>query len=459
MNRKEHDLIGEMEVNAESYYGIQTLRALENFKYTGREISRYKYFIRALAEVKKAAILANTECGEIDKKVCEFVVKACDEVIAGKLHEHFVVDPIQGGAGTSTNMNANEVITNRALELMGEKKGDYSKIHPNDHLNHAQSTNDAYPTAIKIGAIYYFRDLKAALERLIGSLEKKSQEFKGALKMGRTHLQDAVPMTVGQEFMAFANILRDELPLIETAIAQLAVTNMGGTAIGTGLNTAKGYKEAVEKRLCEITKEKLSIHEDRISATSDTSSFVYASSILKKIALKLIKISNDLRLSASGPTAGIKELDLPERQPGSSIMPGKVNPVIPESVGQVCFQVIGNDLALSLGCENAQYQLNVFEPVMAYNLFESLMMLESAVGTLKELCIEGIMVRKERCANYVKNSVGIVTALNPVIGYEKVSAVAKEAYRSGRSVYEIVLEKQFLTKSELDELLKPENMV
>ncbi|MDR0786592.1 MAG: aspartate ammonia-lyase [Gemmatimonadota bacterium] len=456
--REEYDLLGTRSIPNELYYGVQTLRATENFKITGIPVSRYPHMVNALAAVKEATALANHEMGLMDVTVKGAIVAAAQEIRKGALHEQFVVDMLQGGAGTSTNMNANEVIANRALELLGRNRGQYDVVHPNNHVNLSQSTNDVYPTAIKLATYFAIADLISALQALIGSFRKKGVEFADMIKMGRTQLQDAVPMTLGQEFNTFANTLETEITRLEEARGLLREVNMGATAIGTGINTVPGYAESVRKHLADVTGLAITTSPDLIEATQDTSGFVTVSSVLKRLAVKLSKICNDLRLLSSGPRTGLSEINLPPMQPGSSIMPGKVNPVIPEVVNMVCFQVIGNDIAVTMSSEAGQLQLNVFEPVIAYNLFQSIDMLVRGADTLREKCVDGITANESRIRDMVYNSIGLVTALSPFIGYARCTQVAKEALESGRGVYEIVKEKGWLGEKELEEILSPEGM-
>ena len=457
--RSEHDLLGDREVPHEYYYGIQTLRALENFNISGVTLNFYPLMIEALAMVKKAAALANNELGLLSNPITDAVVQACDEIINGKFHSHFVVDMIQGGAGTSTNMNANEVIANRALEILGYEKGDYEHCHPNNHVNLSQSTNDAYPTAVKIALVNSNKKLIEVLKELISSFRHKAKEFSHIIKMGRTQLQDAVPMTLGQEFEAYAVMLNEEVQRLEQNAKLFLEVNMGATAIGTGINSHPDYSEKVIIHLNDVTGLSIMLAENLVEATQDTGSFIMYSSAVKRLAVKLSKISNDLRLLSSGPRTGIHEINLPPMQPGSSIMPGKVNPVIPEVVNQIAFKVIGNDLTVTIAAEGGQLELNVFEPVIVQSLFESIEMLKNGMMTLKEKCIDGITANEDRCRELVENSIGLVTALNPVIGYENSTRLAKEALETNRGVYELVLEKKLLSKTELDDLLKPENML
>ncbi|HEX8695496.1 MAG TPA: aspartate ammonia-lyase [Longimicrobium sp.] len=456
--RTEHDLLGERVLSVDLYYGVQTLRATENFPITGIPISQYPLLVNALAAVKEAAALANAELGLLQDEIAAAIVRACREIRDGKLHEHFVVDVIQGGAGTSTNMNANEVIANRALELLGHRRGDYRFCHPNDHVNLSQSTNDVYPTALKLAAHWALDELVQALGDLAAAFRARGAEFAGVLKMGRTQLQDAVPMTLGQEFTAFAVTIGEDIDRLREAAALIREINMGATAIGTGINTDPRYASLVCARLREVTGLDLSTAPDLVEATSDTGAFVQLSGVLKRVAVKLSKICNDLRLLSSGPRAGLGEINLPPMQPGSSIMPGKVNPVIPEVVNMVCFQVVGNDLTITMAAEAGQLQLNVFEPVIGFNLFQSVGMLARAAVVLRERCVVGITANQGRLREMVYHSIGLVTALVPFIGYERSAAVATEALATGRGVYELVCEKGWLSREALDEILTPEAM-
>ncbi len=457
--RQEHDLLGYRDVPYESYYGIQTLRAIENFNISGVPLNFYPFIIEGLAIVKMAAAKANYELGLLPESMTDAIVQACQEIISGKFHYHFVVDMIQGGAGTSTNMNANEVIANRALEIMGHEKGDYKYCHPNNHINLSQSTNDAYPTAVKIALIKSNETLLEVLKQLIEEIRKKAVEFKDVIKMGRTQLQDAVPMTLGQSFEAYAATLEEEIQRLTHNAKLFLEVNMGGTAIGTGINADPQYSEKVIKHLREITAMDITLASNLIEATQDTGAFIMFSSAVKRLAIKLSKISNDLRLLSSGPRTGINEINLPPMQPGSTIMPGKVNPVIPEVVNQIAFKVIGNDLTIAMASEAGQLELNVMEPVIVQSLFESIVMLKNGMMTLNRRCITGITANKEHCRKMVENSIGIVTALNPFIGYEASTELAKDALEQNRSVYELVLEKNLLSKEKLDEILSPENMI
>jgi len=457
--RNEHDLLGDREVPHEYYYGVQTLRALENFNISGVTLNFYPVIIEALAMVKKAAALTNNELGLLSKPITDAIVQACDEIINGKYHSHFVVDMIQGGAGTSTNMNANEVIANRALEILGYEKGAYKYCHPNNHVNLSQSTNDAYPTSVKIALINSNKKLTQVLQELVQSFRNKATEFSQIIKMGRTQLQDAVPMTLGQEFEAYAVMLNEEVQRLEQNVKLFLEVNMGATAIGTGINSHPDYSEKVISHLSKVTGLKTVLAGNLVEATQDTGAFIMYSSAVKRLAVKLSKICNDLRLLSSGPRTGINEINLPPMQPGSSIMPGKVNPVIPEVVNQIAFKVIGNDLVVTIAAEGGQLELNVFEPVIVQSLFESIEMLKNGMMTLKEKCIDGITANEDRCRELVEKSIGIVTALNPALGYESCTKLAKEALETNRGVYELVLEKKLLSKTELDDLLKPENMI
>jgi aspartate ammonia-lyase len=454
--RTEHDLLGERQVETSAYYGIHTLRALENFPITGVSIRTYPGLLHALACVKQACALANFELGLLDETRVNAIVRACEEIRAGGLHEHFVVDVIQGGAGTSTNMNANEVIANRALELLGFERGDYKELHPLEHVNLSQSTNDVYPTAVKVALRFEIDRLVAAMDVLRLAFDDKAREFADVLKMGRTQLQDAVPMTLGQEFSTYAVMLGEDQQRLREAALLIQEINLGATAIGTGINAPPDYAPLACKHLSEITSFQFITADNLVEATQDAGSFVQLSGVLKRVAVKLSKVCNDLRLLSSGPRAGLGEINLPPVQAGSSIMPGKVNPVIPEVVNQIAFEVIGNDVTVTFAAEAGQLQLNAFEPIIAHNLFNSLIYLRQGCLTLAERCVRGITANRERLHDIVANSIGIVTALNPYIGYENATAVAKEAYASGRSVAEIVLAKGLLTKEQLDDILRPE---
>ena len=455
--RSEHDSVGERSVPKDVYYGVQSLRAAENFPITGLAVHPEQ--INSIAEIKKASAITNLEIGLLDKRVADAIVRACDEIAAGRLHEAFIVDPIQGGAGTSLNMNANEVIANRAIELLGGEKGDYTLVNPNDHVNYGQSTNDVFPSAGKLAVLKLLVRAQIQLERLSEALEAKAEEFDDVLKMGRTQLQDAVPMTLGQEFEAYAANLTEETERLTANMKLFFEINMGATAIGTGINADPDYAGLCTRYLREITGLPLVEASNMIEATSDTGAFIMNSSAQKRLAVKLSKICNDLRLLSSGPRCGLNEINLPPRQPGSSIMPGKVNPVIPEVVNQVAFRVIGNDLTVTIASEAGQLELNVMEPIIVHCLFESIEMLINAMNTLREKCIAGITANEEVCRRMVFNSIGLVTALNPYLGYETSSMLAKEALKTGKGIYDLVLEHKLMSEEELHKVLQPENMV
>ncbi|EAK5749289.1 aspartate ammonia-lyase [Campylobacter lari] len=457
--RKEHDFIGELEISDEVYYGVQTFRALENFHMSGRKLQDYPYFVKAFAQVKKAAALANKEVGVLDANKADAIAKACDRLIAGEFLDQFVVDMIQGGAGTSTNMNTNEVITNIALESMGHKKGEYQYLHPNDHTNLGQSTNDTYPSSIKVATYAKLTDLLKAMELLKTELEAKAKEYKDIIKMGRTELEDAVPTTLGNTFNAFASYIKSDIEKITAARESMSYLNLGATAIGTGINCHPDYKFVVEKKLKEITGVEFKPAEDFIAATQDTADFVHVSGALKTAAVRLSKIANDLRLMNSGPRCGLGEINLPKMQPGSSIMPGKVNPVICEAVGEACYEVIGNDVTIMLCSERGEFELNAFEPGIAYGLFNSIVLLENAMKSLAEKAVRGLTANPEACKQSVLNSIGIVTAFNPILGYEKSASIAKEALETGKAVGDICLERGYLPKEEIERILTPENML
>ncbi len=457
-SRLEHDLLGEVEIDNKHLYGIQTQRAIENFEISGVKLDFYKVFMKAFAMVKMAAAKANNSVGFLPDAITKPIVQACQEIINGQHYAHFMVDMIQGGAGTSTNMNINEVVANRALEIMGHARGNYAYCHPNNHVNMSQSTNDAYPTALKIALIFAKDPLINELKKLVKSLRKKETEFKNILKMGRTQLQDAVPMTLGQTFGAYATTLGEETGRIESNANLFLEVNMGGTAIGTGINTSPEYAKKVIENLAKISGLDIVKADNLVEATQDTGAFVMYSSAVKRLAVKLSKICNDLRLLSSGPRAGFNEINLPAMQPGSSIMPGKVNPVIPEVVNQIAFKVMGNDLTINLASQAGQLELNAFEPIIAYSLFESLLMLKNGMLTLRERCINGITANAEYCKQTVYNSIGLVTALSPVLGYEACTKLAQKALQTNRSIYELVLEGKLLSKQELDNLLTPKKL-
>ncbi len=456
--RTEHDLLGDREVPADVYYGVHTARALENFPISGVPISRHSDLVVALAAVKQAAAEANQQLGQLDTEIAEAIVAACVEIRGGSLHDQFVVDEIQGGAGTSTNMNANEVIANRALEILGHDRGDYHVLHPLEHVNRSQSTNDVYPTAVKVALGIASRSLEKALRRLVDRCAAKSVEFSDVLKLGRTQLQDAVPMTLGQEFGAYAVTIGEDADRINEVLALIAEINLGGTAIGTGLNAHPAYAALVCERLRDITGLPLTTAGDLVEATSDVGAFVHLSGITKRTAVKLSKICNDLRLLSSGPRAGFGEINLPAVQAGSSIMPGKVNPVIPEVVNQVAFEVIGNDLTVTMAAEAGQLQLNAFEPIIARALLSSITHLTSAIDVLGERCIEGITANTDRMRDAVLGSASIATALNPLLGYEAATALVAEAIATGASIPDLVRRCGLLDDAVLTRVLSPENL-
>ncbi|AUX16907.1 aspartate ammonia-lyase [Flavobacterium columnare] len=459
MYRIENDLLGDLQVPVNAYYGVQTQRAIENFNISGVRLYQFPEFIKGLAYVKWAAAETNFDLGLLEEPIKNAIVQASKEVIEGKFDREFPVDMIQGGAGTSTNMNINEVLANRALEIMGYEKGQYQFCSPNDHVNLSQSTNDAYPTAIKIGAIRSNMNLISHLKQLITSFRKKGEEFKHVLKMGRTQLQDAVPATLEEEIDAVPATLEEEIDRLTQNSNLFLEINMGATAIGTGLNAPIGYAQLCAEKLATITGLAIVSAPNLIEATPDTGSYVIYSSALKRMAIKMSKICNDLRLLSSGPRCGLNEINLPPMQPGSSIMPGKVNPVIPEVMNQVCFRVIGNDLTVTMAAEAGQLQLNVMEPVLIYAILESMQLMSQAMDTLREKCINGITANEEHCREMVLHSIGIVTALNPYIGYKNSTKIAKEALETGKSVYNLVLEHNILSKEQLDDILNPENML
>ncbi|MDE7134319.1 MAG: aspartate ammonia-lyase [Rikenellaceae bacterium] len=457
--RVEHDLLGDKSIPVEYYFGVQTMRAVENFHISRVSLGMYPVFVKALAIVKQAAAEANCELGILPVEIRDAIVAACKEVREGKFDEHFVVDMVQGGAGTSTNMNANEVIANRALEIMGHKKGEYKYCHPNNHVNLSQSTNDAYPTSVRVALLYRTRDLVDTLKKLVEAFRAKGEEFADVIKMGRTQMQDAVPMTLGQEFGAYAATLAEEIDRLEHNVRLFLEVNMGATAIGTGINSDPDYTPTCIKHLAQISGMPVVAAGNMIEATNDTGAFIMYSSAVKRLAVKLSKISNDLRLLSSGPRTGFNEINLPPMQPGSTIMPGKVNPVIPEVVSQIAFKVIGNDLTVTMAVEAAQLELNAMEPIIVQALFENIEMLINGMNTLRERCIVGITANKERCRDMVYHSIGLVTALNPYLGYEVSTELAKEALENNKGVYDLVLEKGLMSKEELDNVLRPENMV
>ncbi|HEY8100759.1 MAG TPA: aspartate ammonia-lyase [Burkholderiaceae bacterium] len=456
--RIEHDLLGEREIPAEAYYGVHTLRAVENFPISGIPLSTWTELVLALATVKEAAAVANNKLGLLGKERADAIVAACEDVRHGRLHDQFVVDVIQGGAGTSTNMNANEVIANLALEHLGHGRGSYDVLHPNEHVNLGQSTNDVYPTALRLAAYKGIFRLIGTMEILKQSFRAKAEEFADVLKMGRTQLQDAVPMTLGQEFGAFAVMIGEDQERLREASMLMCEINLGATAIGTGINTPPEYAALVCLELASLSGIPVSTSPDLVEATQDVGSFVQLSGVLKRVAVKLSKICNDLRLLSSGPRAGFNEINLPPMQAGSSIMPGKVNPVIPEVVNQVAFEVIGNDVTISFAAEGGQLQLNAFEPIIGYSLYKSLSHLSNACDVLASRCVNGITANRARLQSLVENSIGVVTALNPYLGYPAATRLAQEALISGRGVSELVLEQGLMTATQLACILQPESL-
>lgn len=454
--RVEKDSIGTKDVPENVYYGVQSLRAAENFHITG--LNMHPEIINSLAYIKKAAAITNCEAGLLDKRRTQAIVQACDEILEGKFREDFIVDPIQGGAGTSLNMNANEVIANRAIEILGGKKGDYSVVNPNDHVNCGQSTNDVIPTAGKMTSLRLLKKLKKQLLRLHSALEQKADEFDSVIKMGRTQLQDAVPIRLGQEFKAYSVAILRDLNRMDKAMDEMRTLNMGGTAVGTGLNADESYLRRIVPNLSEISGMDLVQAYDLIDATQNLDSFVAVSGAVKACAVTLSKIANDLRLMSSGPRAGFGEINLPAKQNGSSIMPGKVNPVIPEVVNQVAFNAIGNDMTITMAAEAGQLELNAFEPIIFYCLFQSIDTIAYAVNTFVDNCVIGITANETRCRYFVENSVGIITAICPYVGYQKAAEIAKEAIKTGESVRKLIIEKGLLAKEQMDEIMDPVQM-
>jgi len=454
--RVEKDSIGTKDVPENVYYGVQSLRAAENFHITG--LNMHPEIINSLAYIKKAAAITNCEAGLLDKRRTQAIVQACDEILEGKFREDFIVDPIQGGAGTSLNMNANEVIANRAIEILGGKKGDYSVVNPNDHVNCGQSTNDVIPTAGKMTSLRLLKKLKKQLLRLHSALEQKADEFDSVIKMGRTQLQDAVPIRLGQEFKAYSVAILRDLNRMDKAMDEMRTLNMGGTAVGTGLNADESYLRRIVPNLSEISGMDLVQAYDLIDATQNLDSFVAVSGAVKACAVTLSKIANDLRLMSSGPRAGFGEINLPAKQNGSSIMPGKVNPVIPEVVNQVAFNAIGNDMTITMAAEAGQLELNAFEPIIFYCLFQSIDTIAYAVNTFVDNCVIGITANETRCRYFVENSVGIITAICPYVGYQKAAEIAKEAIKTGESVRKLIIETGLLTKEQMDEIMDPVQM-
>jgi len=456
--RIEHDSIGDLEIPNNAYYGVQTLRALENFPFDTHTLQHFPNFIVAYAYVKKAAALANNELGVLPKDKMDPMIAACDEIISGKLHNQFVEDMIQGGAGTSTNMNVNEVIANRGLEIMGHSKGEYKFLHPNDDVNLSQSTNDNYPTAAKLAIVMGLKKALKSMDELKGALKAKATEFKDVIKMGRTEMQDAVPVTLGQEFAGFADTINEAMIQLGQAQDTFMKVNLGGTAIGTGINSPPGYSAFAIKKLAELTGFPFVPAHDLVGASSDCASYIQMSGAMKRAGIAISKICNDLRLMSSGPRVGFFEITLPALQPGSSIMPGKVNPIIPEVVSSIAYQLAGFDTTVTMAAELSSLELNPVECIIVYDELQGISLLDKACSVLTQRCVTGIQANKDRNKNMVKNSIGLVTALNPVLGYEKSAAIAKEALKTGRPVYDLVLEKGWLSKEKLNDMLKPENM-
>jgi aspartate ammonia-lyase len=456
--RTEKDLLGEKQIPADAYYGIQTARALENFQVSGVKTNFYPDYVRAYAMVKLAAARANTDLGRMPKEKLDAIEKACQAVIDGKYHDQFLVDLYQGGAGTSANMNANEVLANIALEMSGHKKGEYQFIEPHDDLNMGQSTNDVFPTAIHVALLLHNDKLIREAKLLSESLHKKGDEFNSLLKMGRTEGQDAVPMTLGQEFHAFGAQLDAEINGLRYCEAYLYEENMGATAIGTGITASPGYAEKCAVHLAEITGKPMKLHPELIAATSSMQGFVMYSSALKSLAVALSKISSDLIILATGPRTGLFEINLPALQPGSSIMPGKVNPVMPELMNEVCYKVMGNDVTVTIASSNGLLQLNAYEPVVAIAIMESQAIFYKTMPLFRKNCIDGITANEKVLKHYIDYSVGIVTALNPVLGYEKTTELAKEALQTNKGILELIREKKLLTEDQIKTLLDPANL-
>lgn len=457
--RIERDSLGEKQVPMVAYYGIQTLRAVENFPITRIPISHFPTMVVALGMIKKAAAKANNQLGLLDDLRYKAIDKACDEVIARKLNNHFIVDVIQGGAGTSTNMNANEVIANRALEILGRARGDYEFLHPIDHVNLSQSTNDVVPTAIKVALHFKLKELIQAIEHLANTFKKKGEEFKNIIKLGRTEMQDAVPMTLGQEFNAYGVTMSEDILRIQESMGLISEINLGATAIGTGINTHPQYKDLAREALIEISGLKLLTSPDLVEATQDVGAFVHLSGVLKRVVVKINKICDDLRLLSSGPRAGFGEINLPPLQPGSSIMPGKVNPVIPECVNEIAFAIMGNDVSVTIAAASGQLELNAFLPLISFNLFTSISMLKRGCMILADKCVKDITPNEDKCREYVEKSTGIATILVPYIGYDASASIAKESLKTGKTVIELVLEKGLLSQEQIDDILKPEKMI
>ncbi|MBE7041361.1 MAG: aspartate ammonia-lyase [Ruminococcaceae bacterium] len=455
--REEQDSVGTKKVPANAYYGVQSLRAMENFRITGRRV--HPEFVRSIVEVKKAAAKANREAGALEESIADVIVSACDDILSGKYTDNFIVDTIQGGAGTSLNMNANEVVANRAIELLGGAKGSYNLVHPNDHVNCGQSTNDVYPTAGKIAVIRMLEKAIVQLEVLKGALQNKAEEYHDVIKMGRTEMQDAVPISFGQVFNAFAGAISRDIKRFSAAIDELSVLNMGGTAIGTGITADKEYIKNIVPHISQVTGLDLVQADDLVDATQNLDCFVFVSGIIKSCATNLSKIANDLRLMSSGPRTGFGEINLEPKQNGSSIMPGKINPVIPEVVSQIAFNIIGNDTTITLAAESGQLELNAFEPIIFHCLFESLETLTNGAEIFAKECIETITVNRENCARDVEWSMGTITALCPHIGYTKASTLAKRAMKENKNIRQVLLEEKVMTESELDAVLDPKTMI
>lgn len=455
--RLESDSIGQREIPIDAYYGVQSLRAYENFKISGTRT--HKEFVKAIVEIKKAAAITNGEVGVVEKKIVDAMCQACDEILAGKFLDNFIVDAIQGGAGTSLNMNANEVVSNRAIEILGGQKGDYSIVHPNDHANCGQSTNDVFPSAGKIATIRLLQKAIDALKVFHQAINKKAEEFKDVIKMGRTEMQDAVPISFGQSFKAYANAISRDIKRFTDAIEQLSILNMGGTAIGTGITAHSDYIKNIVPKLAEITGLKLVQADDLVDATQNLDCFVYVSGIVKSCAATLSKMANDLRLMSSGPRTGFAEINLPAKQNGSSIMPGKINPVIPEVINQIAFNVIGNDTTITMAVEAGQLELNAFEPILFYCLFESLETLTNGIKVFKTDCIDGLTINEENCEDEVERSIGVVTALCPFIGYTKAASLAKKALKEKKTIRRVLLEEKVISEEELERILDPRKMI
>ena len=455
--REEHDSIGARMIPNHAYYGVQSLRGAENFNITGRGM--HPEFIRAIVELKKASAITNRDVGVYDAKIANAIITACDEILSGKLLENFIIDAVQGGAGTSANMNANEVIANRAIELMGENKGNYKIVHPNDHVNCGQSTNDVIPSAGRIASVRLLAAAVESLKKLQNAFLEKSNEYKDAIKMGRTEMQDAVPMSFGQVFGAYASALSRDIRRFSLAIEEMSVINMGGTAIGTGINAHPDYIKGITANVATVTGLPVTQANDLIDATQNLDSFVFVSGIVKSCAVTLSKIAGDIRIMSSGPRTGFGEINIPPKQNGSSIMPGKVNPVMPEVMSQISFNIIGNDTTITLAAEAGQLELNAFEPVLFYRLFESLDTLRNGIEVFRSECIEGIEVNVEKCRNDVENSIGIITALCPYIGYTESARIAKLALREGKSVRHLILEEKLMSEEKLNEVLDPRKMI